>query len=261
MGSAATAPLNEVGYQAVALDGTSDKMMAFAQRVAKAKGLKVQNQGSLAGFVKFYSGEVSKSSLWRMNQEMDQIEKQQDSWLKRDAPVLSGLSATLDSAGFEALQNEGKDSQEMTMFIRRVIEAHHLHIVDEGSLQGFAQFYSSQTAGGYTHMVQELGDISKQNGAWLHSGDLEVTGLKATLDEAGFDALQKGASKETVEMAVYIRRLAEARSSGVADSVALLQFAKDYSGEASALPYVHLLTELDQLKQQPVSWMKGLGLD
>jgi hypothetical protein len=258
-GLGATAALDEAGYKSVLSTGSPQQMTAFVRRIVAAKGFVVANEGSLSGFAQFYSGQKS-SSLARMIQEIDQISKLSDGWLKRGAPPLTGLSATLDKLGCAALQAAKPGGEEMSVYVRRVVESRGYHIVDEGGLHGFAQFYSSPKAGGFTRMVEELDTMARAplSGGWLRTGALSTTGLSASLDEAGYNKLQS--EKNSNEMSIFIRRAAESRLYGIADEGGLTGFTKFYRGEAGAWPYSHLLTELDRTRQVSKSWLKSLGI-
>merc|ERR1719326_1536201 len=121
----------------------------------------------------------------------------------------------------------------MTVFIRRVAESHHLRVVDEGGLQGFAHFYAARTSGSFSRLAQELDDAAKVSSGWLSSNKKGPTGLSASLDESGCKALQAAhLPKGSQEMPIFIRRVAESRLYGIGDEGGLQGFAKYYSGQA-----------------------------
>jgi hypothetical protein len=262
-GLGASASLNDGGYRQVATQGSSAQLAAFIRRVIRAHGLVVANEGSLAGFANYYHAQKGQITFNHLIQELDNISKLPDGWLKRGAPPVTGLTASMDTQGCKAIQGKPKANDDMSVFVRRVAEARHYHVVDEGGLAGFARFYSSPSAGGFTRMVQELDQISGQPTGWLKNGGSAPTGLSVKLDDAGCKALQSnyGKVKGSQEMAVFIRRVAESRLYGIADEGGLQGFAKYYSGVAGAWDFSHMLQEMDKVRELPTGWLKALGLD
>jgi len=248
--------LNEEGYHSLVRKGTHE-MAAFIKRVGATHDYNVTNEGSLMGFAKYYSGDISSASLEHLTKELEKVATLSDGWMSL------GLAATapLTETGYNRVADRGTTDQ-MAAYIGRVAKTKGLILQNEGSLAGFAKFYSGEVSrSSMSRLNQEMDQISQLPDGWFKKGAPPMTGLSATLDDSGCRNLQAKAPKNTQEMSLFVRRVAESRLCGIADEAGLETFAKDYSGEAGQWPYSHMLSELDRIRHLPGSWLKGLGLD
>mmetsp|Transcript_34415 Transcript_34415/g.78457 ORF Transcript_34415/g.78457 Transcript_34415/m.78457 type:complete len:271 (-) Transcript_34415:221-1033(-) len=209
------------------------------------------------------------------------------------AKQAKALSASGDSAGFNeegyASVAATRNTQQMAVFIRRVIEGSGGQVFREADLRGFALYYSGARATqSYARLVEELSEKSREPDRWVsfgRPGDFSpsdasptahlalpsvpeseplteaecylglLTGTTATLDEDGYRGLV--ALKSTPEMKVFIRRvITELLEACVVDEAGLSGFAPYYSGVHGAQSFERLIEELRDKARAPRSWLR-----
>lgn len=159
----AFAPLNEVGYVAVAALQNETQMERYIRRAAAALDMTVKSDQSLRGLVPFYSGTKSKRSFAALQAEMKKIASRPNAWL---AP--RGETAQLTEEGYSTVAALGS-SLEMAQFVRRTINSMHMQVKNEQGLRGLVPYYSGErTRGNFSALQSELRRVAAKPNSWLH---------------------------------------------------------------------------------------------
>mmetsp|Transcript_51935 Transcript_51935/g.123640 ORF Transcript_51935/g.123640 Transcript_51935/m.123640 type:complete len:304 (-) Transcript_51935:303-1214(-) len=165
---------------------SSKAMKTYIQRVVQASGGRVVREGDLSGLAPYYSGEKGVQSYTRLVEELGQKANEPNPFIVFGSPVaaalpvaaavpvavarpmpLSGSSATLDEAGYQAVAT-ARNTQEMKVFIRHVVESMHGEVINEGGLSGFAPYYSGERATqSFARLTQELKEKAAERNPWL----------------------------------------------------------------------------------------------
>mmetsp|Transcript_59810 Transcript_59810/g.110719 ORF Transcript_59810/g.110719 Transcript_59810/m.110719 type:complete len:267 (+) Transcript_59810:114-914(+) len=204
------------------------------------------------------------------------------------APPATGETAEFGEEGYGAVAAT-RNTQQMAIYIRRVIEASGGQVLREADLRGFALYYSGARATqSYARLVEELSEKSREPDRWVlfgRPGDFSpsdasptaglklpsvpeaeplaeaechlglVTGAIATLDEDGYRGL--AALRSTPEMKVFIRRIiTEQLEAHVVDEAGLSGFAPYYSGVHETQTFERLTQELREKAKAPRSWLR-----
>eukprot|EP00928_Gymnodinium_smaydae_P028648 TRINITY_DN217_c0_g1_i10.p1 TRINITY_DN217_c0_g1~~TRINITY_DN217_c0_g1_i10.p1 ORF type:complete len:418 (-),score=130.00 TRINITY_DN217_c0_g1_i10:167-1420(-) len=174
-----SASLNEDGYNAVASLRSAEAMEAFAERLLKEDGLKVQDAKMLRKVMPFYNGECAKQSMKALRNELHEATVAHGCpapWVTKSSSMskkinlleqkpsknvkpLHGDVAPLNQDGYLAVVALKSDA-EMKKFIRRISKAEGLSVMNEGGLSGFAKYYSGVCAKqSYKALVKELKSV------------------------------------------------------------------------------------------------------
>lgn len=195
------ANLTEEGYLGVVKCGSNDQMDTYIRRVSYDLGLRVKDQGRLAGMIPHYSGEKTSQTYFTLKRELLTEAALEDSWLE-EAPresdghaaklsfllidrVGRGKFAELSEAGYKSVLELQSDA-EMKDFILRAIKSLNLHVGDEGRLNGVVPFYSgTMSSQSFGRLRAELVGVVQTPDAWVTSG------AHALLSEAGYQSVAK----------------------------------------------------------------------
>jgi len=130
-----TAPLNNVGYLAIARLKDKVQMVQFVRRVVEDMGLYVSDEGKLNGFVKYYSGSQGVQNFAKLRYELIGAVRDLESWLS------SGESVVLNEVGYRSVAALRNDTQ-MAVFIKRVAAHHGCSVTNNGGLMGVVPHFS-----------------------------------------------------------------------------------------------------------------------
>merc|ERR1719183_3102853 len=220
-----TAPLTETGYQLVANLKSDDEMKAFTHRVLEAEGRYAADKAELNGLVKYYSGTQGVQSLGALKQELRHAR-----WVNQG----EGRTAALSEAGYQ--QVAGRNSRAgMTAFVRRILQAEHKVVVDEGALAGLVSYHSGEVS------VQSFDKLKQDllSANWVRDAD-----GKATLTEAGYQLVASHKSDD--EMKAFVHRVVESEARYVANATELSGLVPYYSGTLGVQSLEALKIELRQ---------------
>jgi hypothetical protein len=130
-----TAPLNDIGYQAIARQRSDKQMAEFVKRTVHDMDLLISDEGHLLGFVQFFSGTKGVQYFARMRYQLIGAVRDWDPW------IASGESVIMQELGYQQVAGLLNDEQ-MAIFIKRVAAHHGCSITNHGGLMGVVPHFS-----------------------------------------------------------------------------------------------------------------------